>query len=135
MFLHELSHDQRSAFLILARQVIDADHRLAIQEVERLDRLYTEAGMEPEMAEAALAVDDLQSIFTSERSRVVVIIDLLLVGYADGVLHESEVAAIRKIGARLGIDAGVWEHALDWAWRHHQLVQEAENMGTVAGAV
>lgn len=132
MFLHELTADQRSAFLILARQVIDADHRLAIQEVERLDRLYTEAGLEPEMAEAAVAVDDIQSIFISERSRVVVILDLLLVGYADGDLHTNEEAAIRAIGARLGLDAGVWEHALDWALRHHKLVQEAEDMGTLA---
>ena len=38
MFVHELSPEQRRAFLVLARQVIDADHRLAIQEVERLDR-------------------------------------------------------------------------------------------------
>ena len=135
MFLHELSHAQREAFLILARQVIDADHRLAIQEVERLDRLYTEAGVEPEMAEAAVAIDDLQSVFTSERSRVVVILDLLLVGYADGRLHPAEADAIRQIGARLGLNAGVWEHALDWAKRLHQLVVEAEDMGTVAGAV
>jgi len=134
MFLHELSHSQREAFLILARQVIDADHKLAIQEVERLDRLYAEAGIEPEMAEAAVAIDDLQSVFTSERSRVVVILDLLLVGYADGTLHPAEADAIRQIGARLGVDAGVWEHALDWAKRLHQLVLEAEDMGTVAGA-
>ena len=134
MFLHELSHAQREAFLILARQVIDADHRLAIQEVERLDRLYTEAGVEPEMAEAAVAVDDLQEVFTSERSRVVVVLDLLLVGYADGTLHPSESEAIRQIGARLGLDAGVWEHALDWAMRLHQLVVEAEDMGTLAGS-
>ncbi|MEO0559989.1 MAG: TerB family tellurite resistance protein [Bacteroidota bacterium] len=134
MFLHELSHAQREAFLILARQVIDADHRLAIQEVERLDRLYSEAGFEPETAEAAVAIDDLQSVFMSERSRVVVILDLLLVGYADGTLHPAEAEAIRQIGARLGLDAGVWEHALDWARRLHQLVVEAEDMGTVAGA-
>ncbi|GAB5536125.1 MAG: hypothetical protein Rubg2KO_23740 [Rubricoccaceae bacterium] len=135
MFLHELSHAQREAFLILARQVIDADHKLAIQEVERLDRLYTEAGIEPEMAEAAVAIDDLQSVFLSERSRVVVILDLLLVGYADGTLHPSEADAIRQIGARLGLNAGVWEHARDWAKRLHQLVEEAEDMGTVAGTV
>ena len=134
MFLHELSHDQREAFLILARQVIDADHRLAIQEVERLDRLYTEAGMDPEMAEAAVAVDDLQAVFPSERSRVVVVLGLLEVGYADGTLHPAEEDAIRQVGARLGLNAGVWEHALDWARRHHQLVQEARDMGTMAGA-
>ena len=133
MFLHELSHEQRAAFLVLARQVIDADHRLAIQEVERLDRLYAEAGVEAEHAEAPLAVDGLMETFPTERSRVVVTLDLLLVGYADGALHETEETAIREIAARMGLDAGVWEHALDWARRLHQLVVEAEDMGTLAG--
>ena len=131
MFLHELSHEQRAAFLVLARQVIDADHRLAIQEVERLDRLYAEAGVEAEHAEAPLAVNGLMETFPTERSRVVVTLDLLLVGYADGALHETEETAIREIAARMGLDAGVWEHALDWARRLHRLVAEAEAMGTM----
>ena len=129
MFLHELSSDQRRAFLVLARQVIDADRRLAIQEVERLDRLYVEAGVEAEHADAPSAVGDLNVLFSSDRSRVVVLLDLLLVAYADGRLHEREIAAIRDLAARLQVDAGTWEAALDWARRHHALVEEAGHLG------
>ena len=132
MFLHELSTDQRVAFLVLARQVIDADRRLAMQELERLDRLYIEAGIPAETAASATSVADLEGVFPTERSRVVVVLDLLLVGYADGALHPAEETSIRQIAARLGLDAGVWEHALDWARRHQHLIREAEEMGTLA---
>ena len=130
VFLHELSSEQRHAFLVLARQVIDADRRLAIQEVERLDRLYAEAGMEAEHADAPSGVGDLNLVFQTDRSRVVVLLDLLLVAYADGRLHEREVAAIRDLAARLQVDAGTWEAALDWARRHHALLEEATHLGS-----
>ena len=134
MFLHELSADQRRAFLVLARQVIDADRRLAIQEVERLDRLYVESGIAAEHADAPSAVGDLNVLFGTERSRVVVLLDLLLVAYADGRLDPREVAALRELAARLEIDAGTWEAALDWAGRYHALVEEAGHLGEAVGA-
>lgn len=129
MFLHELSPEQRRAALVLARQVINADRRLAIQEVERLDALYLEAGLGPEMASAPGEVGDLNVVFPSARSRVVVILDLLLVGYADGELAPSEFAAIRDLAARMQVDAGVWETALEWAQRHQALMKEASALG------
>ncbi len=130
MFLHELSSEQRRAFLVLARQVIDADHRLAIQEVERLDRLYLEAGLEAEHADAPSGAGDLALLFQTDRARLVVLLDLLLVAYADGRLHPRETEAIRRVAAQLEIDAGTWEAALDWARRYEDLVEEAAVMGT-----
>ena len=129
MFLHDLSPEQRRAFLVLARQVIDADRRLSIQEVERLDRLYVEAGVPAEMADAPGAVGDLNLLFPSDRARVVVVLDLLLVGYADNVLDPREAQAIRDIAARLGIDAATWEDALGWARRYQALLEEAGRLG------
>lgn len=133
MFLHELSADQRRAFLVLARQVIDADRRLAIQEVERLDRLYVESGIEVEHADAPNGVGDLNVLFGTDRARVVVILELLLVAYADGQLHPRETEALRRVAAQLQIDAGTWEAALEWAGRYHALVEEAEHLGTEVG--
>ena len=129
MFLHDLSPEQRRAFLVLARQVIDADRRLAIQEVERLDRLYVEAGVPAEMADAPWAVGDLNLLFSSNRSRVVVVLDLLLVAYADGKLDPRETQAVRDVAARLGVDAATWEDALDWARRYQALLDEADHLG------
>ena len=129
MFLHELSPEQRRAFLVLARQVIDADRRLAIQEVERLDRLYVEAGVPAETAEAPGAVGDLNLLFPSERARVVVVLELLLVAYSDGRLDPRETEAVRAVAARLGLDAATWEDATDWARRYQALLDEADTLG------
>ena len=134
MFLHELSPEQRRAFLVLARHVIDADNRLAIQEVERLDRLYIEAGVPAEMAGAPNAVGDLNLLFGTERSRVAVLLELLLVAYADGALHPSETSALRGVAARLHMDAGTFESALDWGRRHQALVEEAAHLGSAVGS-
>ncbi len=133
MFLHELSPEQRRAFLVLARQVIDADNRLAIQEVERLDRLYVEAGVGTETADAPNGVGDLNLLFGAPRARVVVLLDLLLVAHADGRLHPSELAAVRSIAARLQTDAGTFETAVDWARRHQALIEEAMHLGEAVG--
>ena len=133
MFLHDLSPEQRRAFLVLARQVIDADRRLAIQEVERLDRLYVEAGVPAEMADAPGGVGDLNLLFPSERSRVVVVLELLLVAYSDGKLDPRETQTIRDVAARLGVDAATWEDATDWANRYQDLVAEADALGKSKG--
>ncbi|HEX9952854.1 MAG TPA: TerB family tellurite resistance protein [Rubricoccaceae bacterium] len=129
MFLHDLSPEQRRAFLVLARQIIDADRRLAIQEVERLDRLYVEAGVPAEMADAPGGVGDLNLLFPSERSRVVVVLELLLVAYSDGRLDPRETEAVREVAARLGLDAATWEDATDWARRYQALLDEADTLG------
>ena len=133
MFLHQLTPEQRRAFLVLARQVIDADNRLALQEVERLDRLYVEAGVAAELAGAPTGVGDLNLLFGTERAQTALLLELLLVAYADGRLHEREVAAVRSTAAHLRVDAGVFEAALDWARRHQALVEEAATLGSGVG--
>lgn len=134
MFLHELSPEQRRAFLVLAREVIDADNRLAIQEVERLDRLYVEAGVGTEMAAAPNTVGDLNLLFGTPRARIVVLLDLFLMAYADSYLHASELEALRGIARRLQTDAGTFEAAADWARRHQALVEEAAHLEDSIGA-
>lgn len=133
MFLHQLDSSQRRAFLILARRVIDADRRLSIQEVERLDLLYLEAGVPAEMADAPSNAVDLNLIFPDRQSRVAVLLDLLLVGYTDGRLDPREEAVVREVAAQLGVDAGTWEEARSWAERHQALVREAAQIGTHHG--
>ena len=132
MFLDELSPEQRRAVLVLARQVIAADRRLAIQEVERLDRLYVESGLEPEGSDAPTQVGDLNHVFPDARTRVVAIIELLLMAYADGEFAQTELAAVRDLAARMELDAGLWESVLDWAGRYNVLLSEARAFGRTA---
>ena len=133
MFLNELSPEQRSAFLVLAREVIQADERLTLLEVESLDKLYAESGMGVENAAAPNAAGDLNLLFPTSRQRAVVLIELLLVAYADGTLHPREESAIQRIAARLEIDQGMWSHLLDWSRRYSALAVEARAFGRQRG--
>ena len=129
MFLNELSHDQRRAFLVLARQIIDADDRLTLAEVEVLDRLYAETGMDAENADAPSAAGDLNFLYPTERTRAVVLVELLMVAFSDGILHPREEQAIFKIASRLQIDQGSWSSILEWAHRYAVLAEEARRFG------
>ncbi|MFN3597865.1 MAG: TerB family tellurite resistance protein [Rubricoccaceae bacterium] len=129
MFVSELSAPQRRALLVLARQVIDADRRLTLGEVERLDRLYAEAGLPPEGAGAPSAAGDLNLLFPDARTRAVVVLELLLVGYADGTLAAAEARAIGRIAAQLGLSADEHDRLVSWAARHAALMTEAREFG------
>lgn len=130
MFIHDLDLAQRRALLVLARRVIDADRRLTLQEVERLDRLYLEAGLPAETADAPSNAGDLNLLFPDRQSRVKALLELLLVGYTDGRLDEREERAVRDIAAQLGVDAGTWDEARAWAEKHQALVREVDRIGT-----
>ena len=129
MFLTELSPEQRRALHVLARTVIDADDRLTLPEVERLDEIYQESGIGTETASAPNAAGDLNLLFPTSRARAVVVIELLLVAYADGQLHPREEAAIQRIAARLQMDQGHWTNVVDWARRYASLAAEARAFG------
>ena len=129
MFLNELSPEQRRALHVLARQIIDADDRLTLLEVERLDEIYEESGVGPERASAPNAAGDLNLLFPTERTRSVVVLELLLVAYADGHLHSREESAIQQIAARLQIDQELWSNIRDWAGRYAELAREARAFG------
>lgn len=130
VLLHQLSSEQRRVFLVLARRVIDADQRLTMREVEWLDHLYAETGVPAETADAPSAAGDLNHVFPDTRSRVAVVLELLLVGYTDGTIDPREIDAVRDVAAQMSIDAGTWEECLAWAERHQALVEDAASIGT-----
>jgi hypothetical protein len=129
MFLSELTAEQKRALLVLARQIIAADERLALQELERLEALYHEAGLPPEPPSAPDVVGDLNYMFPSARARAVVALELLLVALADASVDQREVGAVRAIAEAMEVDAAAWAAMRDWARRYGALVAEARRFG------
>lgn len=125
MFLHELAPEQQRAVLILARQVIAADDRLAMQEVERLEALYRETGLPAETSAAPDVVADLNHMFPAPRVRAVVLIELLLVAHADDEVDAREREAIRAVAGRMDVAEDRWAVLVDWAERFAALRREA----------
>ncbi|HYE95290.1 MAG TPA: TerB family tellurite resistance protein [Rubricoccaceae bacterium] len=127
MRLHELSREQQRAFLILARQVVTADDRLALQEVERLDLLGREMGLSDLPADAPDAVADANYLFETPKARTLALLNLLLVALADGALDEREYAVVRRVAAAFPVAEDEWMWMVDWARRYAALQGEAES--------
>ncbi|HLT48772.1 MAG TPA: TerB family tellurite resistance protein [Rubricoccaceae bacterium] len=129
MFLSELTAEQKRALLVLARQVIAADERLAFQELERLEALYHEADLPPETPDAPDVVADLNYMFPSARARAVVVLELLMVALADASVDRRELRAVRAIAEAMEVSEADWEAMRDWAGRYAALVAEARAFG------
>ena len=129
MFLSELNAEQKRAFLVLARQVIAADERLAMQELIRLEALYHEAGVPAETPDAPDVVADLNYMFPDDRARAITVLELLLIAHADRVVDDRELNAIREIVGRMDMDEGTWLQLREWAHRYAALVEEARAFG------
>lgn len=130
MFLSRLSAQQRRAFFVLARRVIDADRRLALQEVERLDQLYSEAAVPAEGADAPSEVADLNLLFDTREAAVVVILDLFQLAHADGALDDRERAVIEDVATKMGVTEDLWEALQEWATRQAAQQEEARALMT-----
>ena len=103
MFLKLLNQDQREALFVLAQQMIVADGIVAEQEMAYLDRLYWETnglGQAP-IADVHREVD--LTVFASERSRLVVGAELLIIAVVDGEYHPAEAEFANRIIHDLGI--------------------------------
>ena len=125
MFLNELTAEQKRAFFVLARQVIAADERLALQELVRLEALYHEAQLPPETPAAPDVVGDLNYMFASTRARAVVVLELLLLVIADASVDRRELTTVRSIAERMEVEEEAWGAMRDWVGRYGALVAEA----------
>jgi len=117
MFIQLLDKDERAAFFDLAQQMIVADGIVAEQEMAYLDRLYWESS-----GFTQAPIDDVHrevdlTVFASERSRLVVGAELLIIAVVDGEYHAAEAEFANRIIHDLGIT-----HA-----QHETLCLVAEN--------
>ena len=133
MFLHELTRAQQRAFLVLVRQVIAADERLAMQEVESLEAIYRELGVPPETAEAPDVALDLNYLFESSRIRAVVFIELVIVAYADGVFDERENEVLVGFADAMTIPDQTRTDAYNWVRKMVDMRREGEQIGSASG--
>ena len=110
-----------------------ADHRLALSEVEILDRLYAEAGLAAETAADPDAVGDLNYVFDTPRLRAVALMNLLTVAHADGRVDPAENEALRDLADRMDLDAATLDRLQAWAYRYAGLMREGAAFGREDG--
>ena len=113
MFLEELQPEEREAFLELADLIAAIDGKLSIFENSILNKYKKEMGLEDYKIKG-LVMDDILKIFTSERSKYIVLTELFQLIYSDGVFHDQESESVRLIKSHFGFNSNEFGSFKDW---------------------
>jgi len=113
VFLAELHPIEKEAFLELAVLMANIDGNLSIYESTILEKYQKEMGLE-EYTIKGLSLDEILSSFQNERSKHIVLTELLQLIYADGIYHEQERKSVRLIKEHFGFDASEYKNLKDW---------------------
>ncbi|WP_284036881.1 hypothetical protein [Neobacillus sp. 114] len=113
MFLAELQPEEKRAFLELAAMIANIDGNLSIFESSVLSKFQKEMGLKDYQIEG-LAIENILITFKTERSKNIVIAELLQLIYSDGVFQEKESETIQIIKEHFGFDANEFGSFKDW---------------------
>jgi len=115
MYLHLLNDHQKSALLKLAYRLSVADGEDGSDEIAVLDDLRLQLGVDdhPDMGDVlgALPTD----VFDSPQARAIAMMELLVVTYVDGYLHEAESGLIGELATAFEIDQVGLNAMAEWA--------------------
>lgn len=115
MYLHLLNDVQKSALLKLAYRLSVADGEDGSDELEVLDDLRLQLGVDdhPDMGDV---LGELPvNVFDSPQARAIAMMELLVVTYVDGYLHEAEAGLIGEIAGAFEISQERLNAMAEWA--------------------
>lgn len=126
MFLHLLNPVQKKAFLVLAQRISMIDGEDDMSELDALGDLKQRLGLKdnPDMTDV-LADPDV-SAFKNRSSRVIVMLELLTLAYADNYLHDAESSMISDISTAFGFDQDELNALAGWAMDAIELTKKGE---------
>jgi DnaJ-domain-containing protein 1 len=115
MYLHLLNDAQKTALLKLAYRLSVADGEDGSDELQVLDDLRGQMGVteHPDMGDVLGALPT--AVFDSPEARAIAMMELLVVTYVDGYLHEAESGLIGEIAEAFGIDQQQLNAMAEWA--------------------
>ncbi len=115
MYLHLLNDGQKTALLMLAYRLSVADGEDGSDEIEVLDDLRVQLGVDahPDMGDVLGALPT--AVFDSPQARAIAMMELLVVTYVDGYLHEAEAGLIGELAEAFGIDQERLNAMAEWA--------------------
>ena len=125
MWLSALSADQREALLGLAHNVIVSDGLLDPNEEGMLDEFKREMELNPSTEAEYLELDGIDSRFANRKSRIIVLLNLLRLSYADGAFEIEEECLLKEVSRAFGVDDEEFMLLDNWVRRFLSLEEEA----------
>ncbi len=125
MWLSALSSDQRQALLGLAHNVVVSDGLLDPNEEGMLDEFRREMELNPAVESRYLELDGVDSTFDTRRSRIIALLNLLRLSYADGAFEIEEECLLKEVGRAFGVTDEEFRLLDNWVRRFLSLEEEA----------
>ena len=126
MWLSNLNKDQHQALIRLAHNVIVSDGLLDPNEEGMFDLLKKEMGIENSQEVEYLSLDGIEKIFPDRKARIIVLINLIRIGYVDGAFEIEEECLLRDLANSFDIELDEFELLDNWVKRLVGLEKEAQ---------
>ncbi len=125
MFLSSLTEKQKEAFFCLAHTIVVSDGELSVGEQVMMEDMRREMGLRIEFEPHYLDVDGTQDVFDSKRSRTIVLVSLIRLGYADGAFEIEEQSFLNVLCNAFEISENEFVLIENWVRRLIALEREA----------
>ena len=126
MFVQYLSERQQAALLHYSYEMMRADNIVEAEERAYLETLRSQS--RPGVEAADVPISELASLFEDRLSRIVLLLELVGMGYADEKFSPHESNLIGEIAAALDIGERDLENVRSWVQRQLLLVEEAHEL-------
>lgn len=128
MWLSSLQPRQREALLGLAHNVIVSDGLLDPNEEGMLDEFKREMELNPAAEADYLELDGIERIFDSRKARVIALLNLIRLSYADGAFEIEEECLLKEISRAFGVSDADFLLLDNWVRRLLALEDEARGL-------
>lgn len=125
MFLASLTQPQKETFLCLAHNVVVSDGDLTVGEEVMMEEMRREMNVDGGYVAHYVDLEGIDSIYPTKRSRAIVMISLIRLGYADGAFEIEEKCFLKDLGAAFGISDSDFALIDNWVKRLLSLEREA----------
>ena len=127
MWLSTLSSDQRKALMRLAHNVVVSDGLLDPNEEGMLNEFRREMELTSTDVEY-MELDGVEQIFGSRSARIVALLNLLKLSYADGAFEIEEECLLKEICRTFGLSDQEFLLLDNWVRRLNALEEEARQL-------
>ena len=128
MWLSSLEPEQRQAFMGLAHDVVVSDGLLDPNEEGMLDEFKREMGLNVATESEYLELDGIEGIFDTRKSRLIALLNLLQLSYADGAFEIEEECLLKEISRAFDVTDDDFMLLDNWVRRLVALEDEARSL-------
>jgi tellurite resistance protein len=125
MFLGELQLVEKKAFLELANLIAKVDGKSSVFESKTIKEYQKELEI-GDYTIRGISIENILEEFKSERSKNIVLAELLRLIYSDGVFHEKERESVNLIKKYFGFNPNEYDSFKDWIIKIKELANYPE---------